>query len=380
MRPPRRLPAPAAGVLLAVGGAAGLLAAAAGHDLVDLLVYQHGSDAVLAHRSPYATDEPATGYPFTYPPFAAVLMVPLALLPAWLAAALWTGASTLALGGSVALVRHALGRTTSARLLVALSVGAVALEPVWQNLVFGQVNLLLMLVVLADLLGPGRRLSGVALGVVAGVKLTPLVFVVLLLLVGRQGAAARAVLAFGATVVVGLLAVPGAAAYWTERLLDPSRVGPPALAHNQSVSGALTRALDAVPSTGVWLVVAGALATAVLAVAAAWWRRGDRVLATCLAALAMLLASPVSWSHHWVWAAPVALVLWERSRWLAAAWTAVFVARPILWPPWGSGRELAWSAPEHVVGNAYLLAALVLAAWAGRAAATQRRTDRAGAY
>ena len=80
--------------------------------------------------------------------------------------------------------------------------------------------------------------------------------------------------------------------------------------------------------------------------------------------MAMLIASPISWSHHWVWAVPVALVLWERSRWAAAAWTAVFVARPILWPPWGHGREYAWSPLDHVVGNAYLLAALVLSAWA----------------
>jgi alpha-1,2-mannosyltransferase len=81
----------------------------------------------------------------------------------------------------------------------------------------------------------------------------------------------------------------------------------------------------------------------------------------------MLLASPVAWSHHWVWAVPLALVLWERSRWVAAAWTAVFVTRPILWPPYGQGREYGWSPAEHVVGNAYLLAALAVTAWAALA-------------
>ena len=78
----------------------------------------------------------------------------------------------------------------------------------------------------------------------------------------------------------------------------------------------------------------------------------------------MLLASPISWSHHWVWAVPVALVLWERSRWAGAAWTAVFVARPVVWPPYSRGREYGWSPLEHLVGNAYLLAALALAVWA----------------
>jgi alpha-1,2-mannosyltransferase len=131
------------------------------------------------------------------------------------------------------------------------------------------------------------------------------------------------------------------------------------------VYGALTRILDEPPSTLLWLAVAGPIALAVLLVGAAWWRRGDRVLGTCLGALAMLLASPVSWSHHWVWVLPMALVLWGRSRWAAVAWTAVFVARPILWPPWGEHREFDWSLLDQVVGNAYLLAAVVVAVWAG---------------
>ena len=77
----------------------------------------------------------------------------------------------------------------------------------------------------------------------------------------------------------------------------------------------------------------------------------------------MLLASPISWSHHWVWALPIALGLWPRSRWACAAWTAVFVARPIVWPPYGRDREYAWSPVEHLVGNAYLLATLALSVW-----------------
>jgi alpha-1,2-mannosyltransferase len=360
---PRSFRGPTSRAILALV-VAGAVAGAVSGEFEDLLVYQWGGRAVLDGLSPYASDDPVTGLPFTYPPFAAVLMVPLALLPTWLAAALWTGASAGALGAAVVVVRRALGHTTPAWLVVLVSVAALALEPVWQNVTFGQINLVLMLAVLVDLLRPERRLSGVALGIAAGVKLTPLVFIVLLVLAGRPAAAARAVLAFGFTVAVGFVAMPGSATYWSDRLLDPSRVGPPALAHNQSVYGALTRLLDSPPSPHLWLAVAGPLAFAVVLVAAVWWRRGDRVLGTCLGAVAMLLASPVAWSHHWVWAVPVALVLWERNRWAAAAWTAVFVARPILWPPWGAGREFEWSAPEHLVGNAYLLAALALAAWA----------------
>jgi len=318
------------------------------------------------------------GLRFTYPPFAAVGLSPLGLLPPRLAAGLWTGASVAALAGVVVVVRRALGRPAPGWLVALVTCGAIALEPVSQTLTFGQVNLVLMLAVLVDLLHPEHRWSGVLVGIAAGLKLTPLVFVVLLVLVGRRAAAARAAGTFAATVAVGFAVAPGSSVtYWTDHLVDAGRVGPPALAHNQSVYGALTRLLDGPPSTLLWLAVAGPLAAAALLIGAAWWRRGERVLGTCLAAMAMLLASPISWSHHWVWAVPVALVLWERSRWASVAWTAVFVARPILWPPWGRGREYAWSPAEHVVGNAYLLAAVAFCA--GAALALRRADSRRSA-
>lgn len=341
----------------------------------DLHVYRYAGRSVLDQWPAYDSDDPVTGYPLTYPPFAALAMVPLALLPGWLAAGLWTGASAGCLALAVVLVSRELGRPAPAWLVVAVAAASLALEPVWQNYAFGQINLILMLAVIVDLgrvARPGRRTSGLLIGIAAGLKLTPLIFVVLLVLVGQRGAAARASIAFAATVAVGLVALPGAASYWTDGLLEPKRVGPPQLAHNQSLAGALTRMIGEPPPTALWLAVAGPVALAILVVAAGWWRRGDRVLGTCLGAMAMLLASPVSWSHHWVWAVPAALVLWEWRRWAAILWTAVFVARPILWPPWGERREFEWRWFEHVYGNAYLLAALALCIGAGVALARTR--------
>ncbi len=334
---------------------------------------------MLDGLSPYDARDPATDLPFTYPPFAAVAMVPLGVLPPWLAAGLWTGASVAALAATVLVVRRALRRPAPGWLVAALAAGAVVMEPIWQNLTFGQVNLLLMLAVSFDLIRADRRWSGVLVGVAAGVKLTPLVFVVLLLMVRRRAAAARAALAFAGTLAVGWVALPSASAeYWTDRLVDADRVGPPALAHNQSLYGVLTRLLDGPPPVWIWLVVAVPLSLAVLLVGAAWWRRGERVLGTCLGAVAMLVASPVSWTHHWVWSVPVALALWERSRWASAGWAAVFVARPVIWPPYGQGRELAWSPPEHLLGSGYLLAAIAIAGWAAVAgrAPPQRASAR----
>lgn len=341
---------------------AGVAAAGRG-GFKDLLVYQYGGHAALHGLAVYRSDDPVTGLPFTYPPFAAAAMAPLSLLPPWLAAALWTAASLAALAGAVVVVRRALGRSTSGWLLALVCAGALLVEPVWQTLTFGQINLLVMLAILVDLLHPQRRWSGVLVGVAAAVKLTPLVFVLLLLLIGRRAAGVRAALTFLGTVAVGFVLMPSSSlTYWTDGLFNAGRVGPPELAHNQSVYGALTRVLDGRPSTLVWLLVAGPLSVAVLMVGAARCRRGELVLGTCIAAMAMLLASPVSWSHHWVWAVPVALALWERSRAGAVAWIVVFMVRPFVWLPYGRGREYAWTAAEHVVGNAYLLAALVVCA------------------
>ncbi len=369
--------------VLALVVAAAVVGAVHG-ELADLSVYGYGGRAVLDGLPLYEADDPVTGYPFTYPPFAAVVMVPLALLPVWLAAALWTGASVGALAAAVVVVRRALDRPAPGWLVAVVTLAAVALEPVWQNFSFGQVNTLLLLAVVVDLVGPERRWSGVLVGIVAGLKLTPLVFVVLLVLVGRRRAAGRAVVAFAGTVVVGFAAMPGAAAsYWTDDLLEASRVGPPALAHNQSVYGALSRLLDGEPPTLLWFAVAVPIALAALFLAARWWRTGDRVLGTCLGAVAMLVASPVSWSHHWVWAVPVALALWERSRWASIGWAAVFVARPIVWPGYGKNVEYAWGPTDHVVGNAYLLAAIALSVWAAGslrlASASHPLRERSGA-
>jgi alpha-1,2-mannosyltransferase len=332
---------------------------------VDLSVYRYGGRLVLDGLPLYGSRDPATHLRFTYPPFAAVAMAPLALLPAWLVTALWTAASVGALAGVILVAGRALGRPLPGWQVALLTVGALALEPVWQNLTFGQVNLLLMLAVLIDLVHPGRRWSGVLVGVAAGVKLTPLVFVVLLVLVGRRRAAGRALLAFAGTIAIGFAVAPGSAkAYWTEDLVQAGRVGPPEMAHNQSVFGALARLLDGVPPHLMWLAVAGPIALAILVLGAVWWRRGDRVLGAGFGALAMLLASPVSWSHHWVWAVPIGLALWTHSRWAGTVWTAVFVSRMFVWPPWSQRREYGWGPVEHILGNAYLLAALALCLWA----------------
>jgi len=103
---------------------------------------------------------------------------------------------------------------------------------------------------------------------------------------------------------------------------------------------------------------------------------GATVAALLVNAAAILLVSPVSWSHHWVWAVPIALALSERSRVATGLWVAVFVARPILWPPWGQQREYDWTWYDRLDGNAYVLAALIPTAWLAARFGRLLREDR----
>lgn len=350
-------------VALVAGVVCGVRALSGG--FIDLAVYRFGGVAVL-DGTLYTQGTPGSGLPFTYPPFAALLMVPVAWVPFALAVAAWTIASVFVLG--LVVDRHLrIGTADPGRVALAtVTAGSIALEPVWQSLSFGQVNLFLLALVVFDLLRPDRRWAGWMIGVAAGLKLTPLLFLVFLLMIGRYRAARTGALAFLATVGVGFALAPGASwTYWSSLLWDAGRVGGIAYSGNQSVMGVLYRLAGDRPSTAVWFLVAGALALAVLVVAALAWRRGHHELAVATAALAMLLASPISWSHHWVWAVPLVLALWPISRAAATVTGAVFASSMIWIPPRTGMQELDWTPLEQVVGNAYLIAALALAAYVG---------------
>jgi alpha-1,2-mannosyltransferase len=331
---------------------------------LDLAVYRFGGRSILDGTPLYAGTDPATGYPFTYPPAAALLFVPVSLLPGTVATFLWTAASVIALAAVLVIFLRAERQELSALRLGTVLVLGVALYPVRETLFFGQVNVLLMAAVCLDLLVLRGRLSGVLVGLAAGIKLTPLVFIVLLVLVGRRVAAFRAMAVFTLTVGLGFVLVPSAAAeYWTRAVWDSGRVGGLEYVRNQSVNGTLTRLLGQEPSTLLWVAVAGPLAAAVLVLAAVVWRRGDPAVSILLAAGSMLLASPVSWDHHWVWGAPALVVLLRRAHpLLAALWVLLLGVGLRFVVTSGEGRELSWTWWQHVIGNSYVWA-LVLSAF-----------------
>ena len=206
---------------------------------LDFLVYRQAGQDVLHGFSPYRD---TGGLPFTYPPAAAYLAGVFALLPAWLGAAVFAGANLAAYALVVVLVARRLGMPR-AHQFVWLGAG-LALAPLERHLSLGQVNLLLMGLVVIDLLALPARGRGVLIGLAAAVKVVPGVFVLLLLVRGERAASARA-LAVAAT-ITGLAAVidPSASGlYFGQLLWDPVRVGGVTYPDNQSLEGVLARAL-----------------------------------------------------------------------------------------------------------------------------------------
>ena len=364
---------------------------------IDEDVYRLGSQAWLRGRALYGTLPPTSSgarLPFSYPPIAAVLLAPLALLPMTIATTVLTLA-TIALTALVLrlFLRSAAGAGswwTVGWLLPA----ALFLEPVRNTLNYGQVNVALMALVALDCLTAAPRWRrGALVGVAAAVKLTPAAFALFFLL-RRDWAALRAAGAsFAVSTGAGFLFDwRDSVAYWTSDVFQAGRPGSPVYAANQSIQGVLARAgLDPHSPAGaaVWLALSAVVVVAACRGMRAALDRDAAAWALSLNALAELLVSPISWSHHWVWGetAMLTLALLSARRRslgglaLAAAGVAVFAAAPQWWFPSGGGRELGWAFWQQAVGSSYvLLAAVVLllsAVWPPNSDAPGRRPVRA---
>jgi alpha-1,2-mannosyltransferase len=398
----------------------------------DLVVYRNGglivrhvSPAYDAHRaSPLYDWTGPNGVQFTYPPFAAAVFAVASVL-SWTAMR-WaiTLVSLAALGLSTWLVFGALGYADRPRVRLGATLGVSALalltEPVQQTLALGQVNLLLMLLVVVDLLTASvlnkqtRWWHGIGIGLAAGVKLTPLVFIPYLLLVGRYRQAATAAGTFVATVVLGYAVLPkDSGTYWLHGLFfNANRIVFLGTRGNQSLRGVLTRLAGSVTSgTAPWLVAAILVLVVGVVAAAVLYRAGYPVAGMLACALTGLLASPLSWDHHWVWVAPAIALLAHlgarargavRAGWWAAgaAVVLVFGAWPQFWDLSQSGltpaglfwygpatyfargdqpwyHEFHWHGLQLLAGNSFVLAGLVGLAALGVAAVRVRyRLDR----
>jgi alpha-1,2-mannosyltransferase len=310
------------------------LAAPGAHwPLWDVRVYWWGGQQAARGGVLYG---PGARYSFTYPPFAAVLFRLAANAPEGALATVITTGSVCALAVLCWQALGAAGVRRRPETVFATAALALLTWPVSYTLHLGEINLILAALVGIDLFGrDGSRWQGIATGLAAGIKLTPLIFVVYLLVTGRVRAAVTATGTFAVTVAAGAVLLPSPSrAFWLGGVFyDQHRIGNPANASDQSLSGAVTRLAGSLDSYRAWWLAA-ALLVGLAGLAVATWahRRGDRLAGVTCCALTGLLISPFSWTHHWVWAVPLLVMLtvnaWRRRSVLgalaAAAVAAVF--------------------------------------------------------
>lgn len=326
----------------------------------DLDVYLAYSEPILSGRDSLYEYLPGREYPFTYPPFAALLFAPLNLLPVGIVGAALTLSSLAALGRVIWLVLSELGMNSPSRFVAAFGCG-ILLEPVLENLGYGQVNLLLMWLICEDLIGRlGRgRLLGLGVGLAMGIKLTPGIFLLYLLAARKWRGALVAAVTGAVTGLIGFSVLPASSwDFWTRAMISPERLGGQEYASNQSIGGALWRAFGPGGFKELWVVlVIAVLGMAYLAVVRV---RHDKLSGLMIAALSGLLISPVSWSHHWAWVVPLIPILYAGGQQvLAGAWVFTTLSWIIWWLPHTAGREYFQPWWGKILTNSYTILAVV---------------------
>jgi hypothetical protein len=353
---------------------------AATYNALDFRIYMWGGHAVLHDERLYQVQ--AFGHWFTYSPFAAVVFVPLAALPLAVVRVAWDLASVAALAYSCVITLRLAGYRPTRVMVAGVTAAALALDPMYQTLFLGQINLILLALILTDVwrVSRGRGgVTGVLVGAAAAIKLTPAIFIVFFLLARRTRAAVAGAVTFCVCGLIGWLVAPDASVrYWEHLSHDTKRVGAPYIS-NQSPYAAAIRIAEGAGHVGYWyLVIPVAFAAIGLAAAVMLARGQDWLGAATVTGTTGLLVSPISWAHHWVWIVP-ALVLLVRDghRNFAAAGYLLFLVAPFWYTPHSGGpREYGFHGPLTLVANCYLIAGLAFLGYMARRAYLTRAAAR----
>ncbi len=313
------------------------------YDFFDLRIY-HGAVVWWTEGGDlYQFIAPHTTLGFTYPPFAALAMLPMAALSTqaagWLNALVGLAGLAVILFAIVGPIADRYGWPRWFAVGVAVPL-AGATEPVRETIGFGQVNLVLAALIIADLVAlrwrgraaldggsadPGTRtplawlrdawltgaFAGAGVGLATAVKLTPGLFIAYFLVTRQWRVAFTAIgTAIGVTIGAWLLAGRESDMYFGSVLWDTNRVGVVDATPNQSLAGLLARLYDSPTTPGLmWFAFAVLLLAVGLSRAKTAHTEGDELAAFTLIGLTANAICPISWTHHLVFLVPALVIL-----------------------------------------------------------------------
>lgn len=341
---------------------------------MDLQVYYYAVRAMLHGVNIMQWTSPGFHLWFIYPPAAAMIMLPLAVGPFLMWELMWIAG--LVIAQNVVMIRSGVPRGWP---LALLSAGLViGMEPIRTTIGYGQINTFLMVLVVIDLLpaNPDRKRripAGILIGLAAAIKLTPAIFVLMLLILGRKKQVLTAIITFAVLTAIGTAIEPAATVSYLKSLAGgDTHTSGPVYVGNQSLLGVVLRLFgDSHLHTYIGLLISMVVAVIAAIVGAHWWKQGAHVLAIGFVGLGSNLASPLSWTHHFVWVLPVAIAVlyqlrrrpWPGARadhvpmprWLliASATIVLYVSAclPLAVLPYYAGAADHYTAFQEFIGN-----------------------------
>jgi alpha-1,2-mannosyltransferase len=341
----------------------------------DFEVYRLAGHSIVHGDGIYDTLTTGCHLKFTYTPFAAVIFAPFSFLgPA--AFAVWTALSLIALWRVVTLLlsRSAvrISGVSVPQLAALIMLLVLPLEPFVKTLWYGQVNVLLMWLIVESFFGPAKRYNPVFLAIATAMKITPAVFALLFITVRTNRDRLLLLLTGLTTVALGIVIEPHQAInYWTKLLFNADRVGPTEYVYNQSINGMLWRIFGDGGLRTLWLILVIVILVSGFVVAHIMWRSNQQVWAVGVIGLTTLLISPISWSHHYVVILIVLIALLQDAKRqltsgiLALGTYAIMLAANVVFKrvPHTKHAEFNLHGWQVVASNQYVILALVLLAY-----------------
>lgn len=339
-------------------------------DFVDFPSFYWGAQfAFIQHISPYGRDvfllqEVTTGdviFPYLYPPPSLVLFYPFLLFGYKTASLIMLAFNHLVFVGLLYLLLYRVvdGVRAAPAVFIFFLAYLLLFQPMQINLDHGQINLMVLALVLVSWTGlreeRGGAFVGVPLALAILLKTYPALFLPLLLFRRRYDAAAWTVGIIALISLAALVLVPATAWHdWFVRVLPSGGYGvtplglfSPANPHDQSLNGFLQRLFVPNPFTmTLWpnpplarilgYVCAAVIGGTTLLLSYRARQNSQALdLEVPLYLLAMFLLAPLSWNHHAVYALPAAMVvmlrLWRRGQIRVLALLALPCAMVLAW-------------------------------------------------